>query len=188
MPPLLIDLEKFPGFKFDIRYARADNFLKEPVYAIAKAYLLKHVAEDLYQVQLALRPHGYGLLIYDAYRPWAVTKLFWDRSNEHDRQFLADPEKGSAHNRGCAVDLSMYHLTTGEPVMMPSDFDEMNEKAHSEYAGGLPEQRQARDLLKSKMLENHFTGISNEWWHFNHQTVSRHPVLFLKLEEIESIL
>jgi len=180
----LVDLETFSGFKFDIRYARTDNFLGQKVYGLAKAFLLKHVAEDLLRVHQELAKHGFGLLIFDGYRPWAVTKLFWDQSSEHDRQFLANPESGSSHNRGCAVDLSMYDLATGVPVTMPSDFDEMNEKSYVAYTGGTEEQRRLRDLLQATMKAHRFTGIKNEWWHFNHVTHHEHPVMYLTFEEI----
>lgn len=188
MIPPLVDLEKYAGLKFDIRYARADNFIGEAVYSMPKAYLLRHVALDLMAVHQQLAEHGFGLLIFDGYRPWSVTKLFWDRSTEEVRQFLANPETGSSHNRGCAVDLSMYHLDTGEPVMMPSDFDEMNEKAFTEYPGGSDESRCCRDLLQATMKANHFLGIKNEWWHFNHRTHQGWPVMYLTFEEIELIL
>jgi len=183
----LIDLETYPGLKFDIRYARADNFLGERVYTLAKAFLLKHVAEDLYKVHLELALEGFGLLIFDGYRPWSVTKLFWDKSNDHDRQFLADPASGSAHNRGCAVDLSMYRLATGEAVTMPSDFDEMNEKSYPDYDGGTTEQRACRDLLQATMKANGFLGIKNEWWHFNHHTQKNWPLMYLTFEEVMSL-
>ena len=184
----LVDLEIFLGLKFDIRYARADNFLGEQVYGMAKAFLLKHVAEDLMRVHEALAPHGFGILIFDCYRPWAVTKLFWDKSSEHDRQFLANPTDGSSHNRGCAVDLSMYSLSSGEAVVMPSEFDEMNEKSYPDYPGGTEEQRRCRDLLQSTMKANGFTGIKNEWWHFNHHTHKNWPVMHLTFEEILSLV
>jgi len=180
----LIDLETYSGLKFDIRYARTDNFLGEQVYALAKAFLLKHVADDLYKVHEALRVHGFGLLIFDGYRPWSVTKHFWDNSSDHDRQFLADPEKGSSHNRGCAVDLSMYSLSTGEAVTMPSDFDEMNEKSYPDYPGGTEDQRRYRDLLQETMKAHGFKGIKNEWWHFNHHTHQNWPVMYLTFEEV----
>jgi D-alanyl-D-alanine dipeptidase len=177
-----------PEFKFDIRYARADNFIKKPVYESAHAFLLDHVAEDLRAVHQKLKSHGFGLLIFDGYRPWAVTKLFWEISNEHDRQFLADPEKGSSHNRGCAVDLSMYDLKTGSPVTMPSDFDEMNEKSYVEYAGGEEKARKLRDLLQSTMKSQNFSGIKNEWWHFNHYTHHDHPVMNHTFQEVIELL
>jgi len=178
----LEEIEK--TLSFDVRYARADNFIGRAVYSQPRAFLLRHVAEDLLNVHWSLKPLGYGLLIFDGYRPWSVTKLFWDESSEHNRQFLADPKTGSSHNRGCAVDLSMFSLKTGKAVEMPSDFDEMNEKAYTEYAGGAPESRKLRDLLQKTMKENGFTGIKNEWWHFNHVSNANWPVMNFTFEEI----
>ena len=183
----IADLAKFHSeIKYDIRYARADNFIKKAVYHQAQAFLLEHVAEDLVKVHEQLKKQGFGLLIYDGYRPWAVTKLFWDLSSEQDRQFLADPAKGSSHNRGCAVDLSMFDLTSGSPVVMPSDFDEMNEKAYVEYMGGDEKARQLRELLQVTMRQHGFTGIKNEWWHFNHVSHHDWPVMNFTFEEILS--
>jgi len=178
----LEEIEK--TLRFDVRYARADNFIGRAVYSQPRAFLLRHVAEDLLNVHWSLKPLGYGLLIFDGYRPWSVTKLFWDESSEPNRQFLADPKTGSSHNRGCAVDLSMVSLKTGQPVAMPSDFDEMNEKAYTQYAGGTPESRRLRDLLQKTMKENGFTGIKNEWWHFNHVSNANWPVMDFTFEEI----
>ncbi len=97
---------------------------------------------------------------------------------------VADPAKGSSHNRGCAVDLSLYDLKTGKPVAMPSDFDEMNEKAYVAYAGGDPQAISLRDLLQTTMKANQFTGIKNEWWHFNHLSHRIHPVLNISFQEV----
>lgn len=171
-------------FSFDIRYARDDNFIKRKVYHSPDAFILNQVAEDLIKVQHELERHGYGILVFDAYRPWSVTKLFWDGSNDHDRQFLADPAKGSAHNRGCAIDLSMYYLNNGKAVTMPSDFDEMNEKAYVDYAEGDLRARESRDLLQATMKANGFYGIKNEWWHFNHASHQEWPVMNFTFEEI----
>jgi D-alanyl-D-alanine dipeptidase len=181
----MADLADSPaGYRFDIRYARTDNFFGRKVYPSAKAFLLAHVEEDLHQAQRDLAPHGLGLLIFDGYRPWSVSKLFWDGSNEHDREFLADPAKGSSHNRGCAVDLSLFDLRTGKMVEMPSDFDEMNEKAHAFYEGGSLESRRLRNLLREVMEGNGFKGISVEWWHFNHESHLDWPVMNFSFEEI----
>jgi D-alanyl-D-alanine dipeptidase len=181
----ITDLEECgAGYRFDIRYARKDNFFGRKVYPEPKAFLLSHVEEDLHRAHRDLARHGYGLLIFDGYRPWSVSKLFWDHSNEHDRGFLADPAKGSSHNRGCAVDLSLFDLHTGKPVEMPSDFDEMNEKAHASYDGGTLESRRLRNLLREAMENNGFNGISVEWWHFNHQTHHDWPVMNFSFEEI----
>lgn len=183
-----VDLEKIAGFKFDIRYARIDNFLGEAVYSSPRAFLLEHVAADLVRVHEALRAHGFGLLIFDAYRPWSVTKLFWDRSSTEMRDYLANPDRGSAHNRGCAVDLSMYSLSSGQAVTMPSDFDEMNEKAHSLYPHGTEDSRRLREILQSAMKSNHFLGITNEWWHFNHATSAEHKIYNLSFSEMDGLL
>lgn len=185
---MLVSLPEFvPGFQFDIRYARLDNFCKKIVYPSAHAFLLSHVAQDLKAVHEELIPQGYGLLIFDAYRPWSVSKIFWDLSNEHDRQFLADPAKGSTHNRGCAVDLSLYDLKSGAAVAMPSDFDEMNERAYVAYPGGDEKSRALRDLLQKTMKSHSFTGIKNEWWHFNHQSQNDWPVMDFTFTEILAV-
>ena len=165
------------GISLDVRYARTDNFIGVRVYPEARVFLLEHVARDLLEVRNAVRVHGYGLLLFDGYRPWSVSKYFWDHSSEEVRAFLANPAEGSSHNRGCAVDLSLFHLASGEPVRMPSDFDEMNEKAWRDYAGGEPAARHARDLLRDAMEQNGFSGIQNEWWHFNHASRHEWPVM-----------
>jgi D-alanyl-D-alanine dipeptidase len=176
--------ESTAGYRFDVRYARKDNFLGRKVYPEPKAFLLAHVEEDLHRAQRELARHGFGILVFDGYRPWSVTKLFWDESSEHDRGFLADPAKGSSHNRGCAIDLSLFDLKSGNPAPMPSDFDEMNEKAHALYDGGTLESRQHRDLLRRVMESNGFKGISVEWWHFNHESHLDWPVMNFSFEEI----
>ncbi len=172
------------GVKLDVRYARKDNFIQRKVYSSHHVFLLEHVAHDLLAVHRELSVHGFGLLLFDGYRPWSVTKLFWDLSDAHTRKFLADPEDGSSHNRGCAVDLGLFHLSTGAPVVMPSDFDEMNERAYRDYGGGDPESRKRRDLLRSLMERNHFHGIENEWWHYNHSSRKDWPVMDFSFEEI----
>jgi D-alanyl-D-alanine dipeptidase len=132
----------------------------------------------------SLGSEGFGLLLFDGYRPWSVSKLFWDRASAHDRQFLADPASGSSHNRASAVDLSLFHLDSGAPVEMPSDFDEMNEKSASNYPGGSDISRIHRDLLRRVMEAHRFTGIANEWWHFNHQDRHEWPVMDVSFEEV----
>ena len=121
--------------------------------------------------------HGYGLLVFDGYRPWRVTKLFWDVTPAAKREFVADPAKGSKHNRGCAVDLSMYDLGTGREVEMPSAYDEMTARAYPDYAGGPTDARQRRDLLRRVMEAEGFTVEPNEWWHFNYKDWREYPIL-----------
>ncbi len=182
--PHLVELLRLdPTFKLDIRYATGNNFLGQPVYEEARAFLQAPAAAALVRVHRRLKEKGYGLVILDGYRPWYVTKLFWDRFPRF-REYLADPAQGSRHNRGCAVDLTLYDLKTGEEVAMPSPFDDFTERAHPEYKGGKAEERAARDLLRSAMESEGFTVYKNEWWHFDYQNWRQYPILNLRFSEI----
>ncbi len=164
----LVELVKLDTtIHLDIRYATKNNFLGKPVYKEAKAFLQRPAAEALVEVNKELKSSGYGLVIFDGYRPWSVTKLFWDMTPEDKKEFVADPKNGSRHNRGCAVDLSLYKLSTGKEVNMPSEYDEMSERANADYKGGTEEQRHLRDLLRSKMETHGFEVLDVEWWHFD---------------------
>ena len=175
-----------PTIKLDIRYATATNFVGRPVYAEARAFLQRPAAEALVRAHRALKQKGYGLLIFDGYRPWAVTKLFWDVTPRSKREFVANPKEGSKHNRGCAVDLSMYDLRTGTEVQMPSAYDEMSSRAYPTYAGGTAEERQRRDLLRAAMEVQGFTVEPNEWWHFNCKEWREYPILDIPFSAIPS--
>jgi D-alanyl-D-alanine dipeptidase len=168
----------------DIRYATTDNFLSTPVYEEARAFLQRPAAEALVRAHRALRERGYGLLVHDAYRPWWVTKLFWEATPVDRRDFVADPAKGSRHNRGCAVDLTLFRLDDGRAVEMPSLYDEMTERAYPAYAGGTPEQRARRDLLRAAMEREGFTVFESEWWHFDHEDWREYPILNLGFAEV----
>jgi D-alanyl-D-alanine dipeptidase len=161
--PALLD----PTLRLDVRYARHDNFLGWPVYPEARVFLQRPAAEAVVRVHRGLREQGYGLMLFDGYRPWYVTKMFWEATPEDRRQFLADPDEGSRHNRGCAVDLTLFDLATGKEVPMPSRYDEFTERAHPDYAGGSAERRAARDLLRRAMEAEGFTVYELEWWHFD---------------------
>ena len=130
-----------PTIKLDIRYAGDNNFLSTPFYRSPKTYLQRPAAEVLLRVHRKLADLGYGLLIYDGYRPWSVTKMFWDATPEKFRHFVADPAKGSRHNRGCAVDLTLYDRKTGKPVEMVSGYDEFSDRAYAFSWGGTSLQR-----------------------------------------------
>ncbi len=153
--------------RLDIRYATDRNFLGTPVYDRPRAYLHKDAAEALRRALDALWKAGYGLLIHDAYRPWRVTWIFWQATPPDKRDFVADPAKGSRHNRGCAVDLTLYERKTGKPVDMPSLYDEMSERSSPSYPGGTAEQRRLRDLLRREMEKQGFKVFPIEWWHFD---------------------
>src|SRR5215469_10076340 len=140
-----------PTIKLDIRYATNNNFLSTPMYSQARAFLQRPAAEALVQANRSLREKGYGLLIHDAYRPWYVTRMFWDATPNDKKIFVANPRDGSRHNRGCAVDLSIYDLKTGHEVSMPSVYDEMTQRAFADYPGGTADERQHRATLRAAM-------------------------------------
>jgi D-alanyl-D-alanine dipeptidase len=183
--PDLVELVALdPTIKLDVRYATANNFVGRPVYTEARAFLQRPAAEALVRAHRAVQEKGYGLLVFDGYRPWAVTKLFWDVTPPSKREFVANPKEGSKHNRGCAVDLSLYDLRSGREVQMPSAYDEMSPRAYPGYAGGTAEERERRDLLRSAMEAEGFTVEPNEWWHFNCQNWREYPILDVPFKDI----
>ena len=166
----LVEIVKLdPGIRLDVRYATTNNFLHRPVYSQARAFLQRPAAEALVRANLALHAKGYGVVVFDGYRPWTVTKLFWDSATAEQRRikFVANPQNGSRHNRGCAVDLSLVELKSGAEVQMPSGYDEFSERAFPTYAGGTPESRALRELLRNAMESEGFTVYQAEWWHFD---------------------
>jgi D-alanyl-D-alanine dipeptidase len=166
----LVELIKLDStFKLDIRYASCNNFVGRPVYTEARAFLQRPATKALIIVNNELKQLGYGLVIFDGYRPWSVTKIFWDITPKANRKFVADPKKGSMHNKGCAIDLSLYEIASGKEVKMTGEYDEMSERSYPDYTGGTNEQRRMRDLLRNKMEANGFTVNEYEWWHFDYQ-------------------
>jgi zinc D-Ala-D-Ala dipeptidase len=173
----LVDLSAVdPAIKLDIRYASANNFLGFPLYERSAAYLQRPAAEALGRVQRSLKDKGYGLLIHDGYRPWFVTKMFWDATPESAHMFVADPSQGSRHNRGCATDLSLYDLKTGAPVEMTGGYDEMSPRSYADYVGGTTRQRWLRNLLRSEMEAQGFAVYAEEWWHFDYKDWSDYAI------------
>lgn len=165
-----------PTIKLDIRYATSNDFLGTPLYTEARAFMQRPAAEALVRVVQKLRPMGYGLLIHDAYRPWYVTKIFWEATPPDKRMFVADPAQGSRHNRGCAVDLTLYELNTGKPVTAVSGYDEFSPRAYPYYPGGTSLQRWYRDLLRTIMVSEGFTVYDTEWWHFDYEDWRLYPI------------
>jgi D-alanyl-D-alanine dipeptidase len=183
--PDLVELVTLdPTIKLDIRYATPNNLAGRAVYAEARAFLQRPAAESLVRAHRALAARGYGLLVFDGYRPWRVTKLFWDVTPPEKREFVADPAKGSKHNRGCAVDLSMYDLKSGREVEMPSVYDEMSPRAYPTYAGGPAQARERRDTLRAAMEKEGFIVEPNEWWHFNYKDWTQYPILDMAFGDI----
>jgi len=173
-----------PAIHLDIRYASANNFLSTPVYTEARAFVQRPAAEALLRVLHKLQPLGYGLLIHDAYRPWYVTKIFWDATPPEGKLFVADPQKGSKHNRGCALDLTLYDLSTGEPIEMPGLYDEMSLRSFPNFPGGTSLQRWHRDLLRRAMESEGFTVNEDEWWHFDYKDWKQYGILNVPFEKI----
>ncbi len=171
----------------DIRYATSNNFLGTPVYSQARAFLQRPAAEALLRIHQKLKPLAYGLLIHDAYRPWYVTKIFWDDTPPEGKIFVADPAQGSRHNRGCAVDLTLYDLATGKPVEMPGTYDEMSPRSFPSYPGGTSLQRWHRDLLRRAMESEGFSVYESEWWHFDYKDWKEYPILNVPFEKLDSV-
>ena len=169
-PADLVDLSTLdPTIRLDIRYAGSDNFMGLPLYERAAAYMQRPAAEALARAAKALEAQGYGLLIHDAYRPWFVTWMFWEATPPEDHMFVADPAQGSRHNRGCAIDLTLYDLKTGKPVDMPSRYDEMSGRSYADFIGGTTRQRALRSILREAMVAQGFEVYPEEWWHFDYK-------------------
>jgi zinc D-Ala-D-Ala dipeptidase len=170
--------------KLDIRYATTNDFLSTPVYTQARAFLQRPAAEALVRVQQKLKADGYGLIIHDGYRPWYVTEIFWLATPDDKKKFVADPAEGSKHNRGCAVDLSLYDLKTGREVKMPSGYDEMTDRAYADYPGGTEDERARRAVLRKAMEGEGFAVIPKEWWHFDYKDWKQYSIQNVKFEDL----
>ncbi len=185
LPADLVELVTLdPSIHLDIRYASTNNFMGEVFYSEPRAFLQRPAAEALVRASAWLKTQGYGVLIHDGYRPWYVTKMFWDATPEPLRVFVADPSSGSRHNRGCAVDLTLYDLATGEPVVMTGGYDEMSPRSYPDYPGGTTRQRWLRGLLRQAMEAQDFTVYEAEWWHFDYKDWHRYRIGNQRFEEL----
>jgi D-alanyl-D-alanine dipeptidase len=155
--------------KLDVRYATTNNFLGSVFYGQPRAFLQRPAADAVVRVQHALKPLGYGLLVHDGYRPWYVTRTFWETTPADKKWLVANPDLGSKHNRGAAVDLTLYDLKTGAVIEMPSTYDESTPRAYAFYPGGTSLQRWHRALLRRLMESEGFTVNPEEWWHFDYK-------------------
>ncbi|PVM87840.1 M15 family metallopeptidase [Caulobacter radicis] len=177
LPPDLVDLAAIdPTIRFDIRYAGRDNFMGLKLYERPAAWLQRPAAQAFGRAAKALAARGYGLTVHDAYRPWFVTWMFWEATPPASRVFVADPAKGSRHNRGCAVDLTLHDLATGAIVDMPSRYDEMSTRSYADFAGGAARQRALRGILREAMVGQGFEVYPEEWWHFDYGAWRRYPI------------
>lgn len=179
----LVDLAAaVPGVALEIRYATADNFLGRPLYPVARAFLRRPAAEALAAAQAELAAEGLALEVWDAYRPYAVTVAMWEAVGDPD--FVADPAKGSRHNRGCAVDATLVRAGTGEELPMPTAHDDFSPRAAADFAGLPPEVAANRDRLIAVMRRHGFEVLASEWWHFDFVGWERFPLLDLPLDAL----
>ena len=185
-PKRLVELVKLdPSIKLDMRYATTNNFTGRVLYSEARAFLTAAAAQALIRASAAAKADGYGLNIYDAYRPWRVTRQLWDATPAGPKKnYVANPKRGSKHNRGCAVDLTLYDLKTGFLVEMPTEFDDFSEKAHRDYSGASPAAIANRVRLQNYLESQGFIGLSNEWWHFDFAGWENYPVMDVPFNQI----
>ncbi len=181
----LVDLEReIPGVRLDIRYATMDNFMRERLYPVAKAYLRAPAAVALAGAQKEFKALGLELKVFDGYRPYEVTEKIWEPYQNPD--FVADPAEGSRHNRGCAVDLTLVD-EIGEDLPMPTGYDDFTKKASHDYQNLPEEEIRNRDLLRAVMESHGFQALPTEWWHYDYVGWERFELLDLPLNGIPQI-
>ncbi len=178
-----VDISELDGsLILDIRYATSRNFTGKVMYPVVRCLLRRDAALRVIRVEQKLRTQGYRLIIFDGYRPLSVQKKFWNILP--DERYVADPGKGSRHNRGAAVDVSLGDLA-GHALAMPSDYDDFSEKAHRDYSGASGEAQRNCALLEAAMREEGFDPFPTEWWHFDAPGWERYPVSDFSLEEFK---
>ncbi len=181
----LIELVKMdPAIRLDIRYATPNNFTGKILYRQPRAFLQAAAADALLVALRQLKAKGFGLTIFDGYRPHAITKYMWEVTPPSKRDYVANPAKGSRHNRGCAVDLTMHHLDSGKQVEMPSPYDDFSNKAHQDFMDTTPAAIAHRAALRDAMQAAGFIAMSNEWWHFDFKDWQNYPIMDVPFESI----
>lgn len=180
----LVDVASLaPTLRIDLRYASTNNFTGKQIYKVARCVLVRRAAEALVRVHHRLKEFGCGIVVFDAYRPHTCQKILWEYVP--DDRFVANPKFGSRHNRGCAVDVTMYECASGKEVEMPSAFDDFSEKASRSFSSCSPTAIRNRELLERIMTEEGFIGLAEEWWHFDYKDWREHPLLDIPLENVE---
>lgn len=180
----LINLEKhIPGIVLDIRYATSNNFTGEVIYNLPRAYARKPVADALKGAQADFKAMGYGIKVFDSYRPYKATVKFYEVYK--DTTYVASPYRGSRHNRGCAVDMTLVDLATGEELKMPTGFDSFKKEAWPSTPVSDPEIRKNRQVLIEVMKKWGFRVNGSEWWHFDFNGWSKYEILDIDFEELE---
>lgn len=172
------------GVALDLRYATTNNFMHERLYPVAKAYLRAPVAAALADAERELAAEGLGLKVWDAYRPYRVTVKMWEPIKNPD--YVADPKKGSRHNRGAAVDLTLIDLRTGKELPMPTGFDDFTPRARNDF-NDLPAEAIAnRAKLRDVMTRHGFEPLPSEWWHYDFKGWEKFELLDVPLERLSA--
>ena len=183
----MADLSQFiPGIAFDLRYATTDNFLNKKLYPrISTTYMRLPAAKALQKAQQELAGLGLGLKIFDAYRPYTITLQMWEPIK--DDRYVADPKKGSGHNRGTAVDLTIIQLDTGKEIDMGTGFDNFSDTAHHSFKGLSPAVLHNRQLLKTLMEKYGFVSLETEWWHYSLPNAREYELLDLDFKKLQKV-
>ena len=177
----LVDVASL-GIATDVRYATPDNFMKKPLYPVAKVYLRAPAAAALANVQRELTAQGLALKVFDGYRPYRVTVAMWEPIKDPD--YVADPSKGSRHNRGAAVDLTLIDAKTGQELPMPTGYDDFRPLAHHDYTDLPADVLRNRALLRDVMSRHGFDPLPSEWWHYDFRGWERFELMDVGLEEL----
>ena len=179
----LIEIKKaIPNIKLDIRYATKNNFMQQVMYKQARAFARKPVVESLKKIQAELNKKGYGLKIFDGYRPYAITVAFYKKAS--DKNFVANPAKGSKHNRGCAVDLTLINLKTGKEVAMATPYDSFSAAAAANYEPVTAEVKKNREFLILTMKKYKMNVLDNEWWHYDFAGWQSYDLMDIPFEKL----
>jgi D-alanyl-D-alanine dipeptidase len=179
----LVDVTKeVPGIALDIRYATENNFMKRVLYPEAAAFLHLPAARAIADAQTELRAKGLALKIHDAYRPYSITKAMWEPIRNPD--FVADPAKGSRHNRGCAVDVTLIRLSDGTELAMPTPYDDFTPRARHDFMDLPPEAIANRKLLRETMERHGFVPLESEWWHYDFKGWEKYELMDLSFDAL----
>lgn len=181
----LIELKEIiPYLRYDLKYASNQNFTGKRVYPknTQSTYLVKEAAQSLKNIAKELEAKNLGLLIWDAYRPYRATVKFWKMI--HDERYVANPAKGSGHNRGIAVDLTLYEISTGELLEMPTGFDNFSDTAHHDFMMLAEKKIMNRQLLKNTMEKHGFKSLETEWWHYAWPNDRNYPIMNISFKRL----
>ena len=188
-PADLVELTRLDStIKLEIRYAGSNNFLGTKIYDEGRAFLQRPAAEALVKANRVLRRLGFGIVVHDAYRPWSVTKLFWDATPDSLHWLVANPAQGSKHNRGAAVDVTLFDIEANRTVEMPSTYDESTSRARADYPGGTSLQRWHRELLRRALVHEGFTVNPLEWWHFDYKDWKSYPIMNQPFDRVPVVM